>query len=147
MRGEGGLWNVVLRSRDGQRDLAGQALPLDYAQGVAEEHVRQNGLGWFAGKDAQWRSRPPSEKQAELLRSLGVQAPAGLTREGAQDLIREGLRERALKDPEAPWRSEPASDKQKEWMEKHHFRVREGITKGEVADVMSRLTRRPKAMP
>lgn len=144
-RGDGGLWSVILRSREGEADLAGQALPLDYAQGVAEEHIRQNGLGWFAGKDAQWRSRPPSERQVELLRSFGIDTPEDLTREGAQDLIRESLRTRALSDPEAPWRSQPASERQKAWMEKHHFRVREGITKGEVADLMERLTRRTKA--
>ena len=144
-RDDSGLWNVVLRSREGERDLGGQALPLDYAQGVAEEHVRQNGLGWFAGKDARWRALPPSDKQEELLRSLGIEIPPGLTREGAQDLIREGLRERALKDPDAPWRGEPATERQKEWMRKRHLRVREGLTKGEVADVMARLTRRGKA--
>jgi superfamily II DNA or RNA helicase len=142
---DGGLWQVVLHSRDGETDLAGQPLPLDYAQGVAEEHIRQNGLGWFAGKDAQWRSRPASDKQVDLLRSLGVDPEEGLTRERAQDLIRETLRSRALNDPDAPWRSQPASARQIQWMEKHHFRVREGLTKGEVADVMERLAGRRAA--
>lgn len=81
----------------------------------------------------------------ELLHSLGIVAETGLTREGAQDRIREALRERALKDPEAPWRSAPASERQVEWMRKHGFRAREGITKGEVADIMERLKGRRAA--
>lgn len=140
LRQADGLWETRLRSRTQDADLAGRHLPLDYAQGVAEEYVRQNGLGWFAGKDAPWRSRPASERQLELLRSLGVQAPSGLTREGAQDLIRETLRARALRDPGAAWRGEPASERQKAWLVAHNLPVREGLTKGEVADLMRRLS-------
>ncbi len=81
----------------------------------------------------------------ELLHSHGIEAETGLTREGAQDRIREALRERALKDPEAPWRSAPASERQVEWMRKHGFRARERITKGEVADIMERLKGRRAA--
>lgn len=142
VRQETGLWEVVLQSRSARTALVPQALPLDYAQGVAEEHIRQQGLGWFAGKDAQWRSRPASEKQVDLLRSLGIEPEEGMTREAAQDAIREGLRTRALTDPGAPWRQEPATEKQVEWMRKHHYRVREGMTKGEVAEVMERLKTR-----
>jgi ATP-dependent helicase IRC3 len=142
LRQEDGLWQVLLHSRSGDTDLAGRSLPLDYAQGVAEEHVRRNNLGWFAGKDAPWRSRPASDRQLGLLRSLGVEAPAGLTREGAQDLIRETLRARALRDPEAPWRSEPASERQKAWLEKRRIKVHEGMTKGEVAEIIERMKAR-----
>lgn len=136
------LWNVELRGKGVIRDLSERPLPLEYAQGIAEEFVRQSGHGWFANRNAPWRTKGMSQRQFDLLRSLGVEPHEGMTREEAQDLIRKTLRDRSLSDPDAPWRSEPASEKQLAWMKAHGFRIHSGITKGDIADLMERLKRR-----
>jgi len=145
LRQETGLWEVVLQSRGRRLRLVEQALPLDYAQARAEEHIRQNGLEGFAGKDARWRTRPATERQVELLEHLGVEAAGGLTREAAQDRIRSALRDKTLKDPDAPWRQQPASEAQLEWMRKRHIPVKDGVTKGDVAAMMEKLKTRKRA--
>jgi hypothetical protein len=47
------------------------ALPLGYAQGVAEDYARKNAAA-FARKDAAWRNHPATEKQIELMKKLGL---------------------------------------------------------------------------
>lgn len=116
-----------------------EPLPLEYAQGVAEDWVRGQGGAGFARKDARWRQLPPSAKQVALARALGVTFPDGTTREGAHDALEAAMVHARLRDPEAPWRQQPASAKQRAWLEAHHIRVRENLTKGEAADLMNRM--------
>lgn len=138
-------WSVTLRAGQTRQPLSDQLLPITYAQGVAEDFVRENGLEGFASRDARWRTRPASEKQLSLLAKLGVAASAGLTREDAQALIRDTLRRRALEDPDAAWRAHPASDAQLAWMKSHGFQVPDGFTKGDFSNLMERLKRRCRA--
>ena len=114
-------------------------LPLEYAQGVAEDWVRGQDGGGFARKDAKWRRLPPSAKQVALARTLGLHFPDGTTREGAHDALEAAMAQARLQDPTAPWRQDPATPKQIAWLTAHRIRVRDGITKGEAADLMSRI--------
>jgi ATP-dependent helicase IRC3 len=116
-----------------------EPLPLEYAQGVAEDWVRGQGGAGFARKDARWRRLPPSAKQVALAKVLGVTFPDGTTREGAHDALEAAMAHARLRDPEAPWRQQPASAKQRAWLEAHHIHVRENLTKGEAADLMNRI--------
>ena len=116
-----------------------EPLPLEYAQGVAEDWVRGQGGSAFARKDAQWRRLPPSAKQLALARELGLHFPDGTTREGAHEALQAAMAQARLHDPSAPWRQDPATPKQIAWLTAHRIRVRDGLTKGEAADLMSRI--------
>jgi superfamily II DNA or RNA helicase len=63
------------------------ALPLHYAQGVAEDWARSHQAHGLATPDAAWRGQPPSEKQIALLTKLGIVVPPGLSRGQASDLL------------------------------------------------------------
>jgi hypothetical protein len=63
------------------------ALPLRYAQGVAEDWARSYEAHTLASPDAPWREQPASEKQIALLARLGIPMTPGLSRRQASDLI------------------------------------------------------------
>ena len=92
LQDDAGLWRVTLRRKGEEQPLSGRGLPLGYAQGVAEDHVRKEGLGWFAGRDARWRSCGATERQVELLHSLGI-----VGRDGAHPRGRAGSHPRSAK--------------------------------------------------
>ncbi len=129
-------WTVTLWQRGARVPLADQPLPLAYAQGVAEDWVRDQNLEGYAAHDARWRQRAATDKQRVLLNQLGQPVPATLTREAATGLIRETLRRRALTDPDAPWRRDPASERQVAWMTDHGLPVPPGFTKGDFQAVL-----------
>ncbi len=79
-------WRVVLCERDAGRVLA-DGLPLDYAQGVAEDHARKVGATTLADPNARWRHAPPTDRQLRALRRLRVRPRPGLTRGEASDLL------------------------------------------------------------
>jgi hypothetical protein len=95
---EPGLWGVlvpddngdkyktILYRKDEQPRLFHQtALNLGYAQGIIEDYARRFGKV-FARKDAPWRNVPPTDKQVDLLRRLGIN-PEGMTKGAAADAI------------------------------------------------------------
>ncbi|MGI9862737.1 DEAD/DEAH box helicase [Moorella naiadis] len=85
----GGLYSVEYRQEKGTRLLNQRPLDIGYAQGLAEEYLREK-LGWkakyFASKEARWRKQPPSEKQVEWLVKLGLFRP-GITRGEAAEML------------------------------------------------------------
>lgn len=68
--------------------LSRRPLDIGYAQGLAEEYLRQLGraAAAFAAKDAAWRQQPASAKQVELLARLGLWRE-GMTRGEAADAL------------------------------------------------------------
>ena len=136
------LWNIIMRQGRQLQALSERPLPVSYAQGVAEDYVRENQLENFASRDAAWLRRPISDAQRDLLkREFDINAPAHMTRGEAQEIIREEFKHKNLTDPNAPWRKDPASPKQIAWMEARGYRVPEGFTKGDFSDMMERLKR------
>lgn len=90
LRPAGGQWSVLELDRDGWpvRELAA-GLDLGYAQGVAEDAVRELG-GWgLVDREAGWRKALASEKQLTTLRRMRIALPEDrtLTRGEASDLI------------------------------------------------------------
>jgi len=79
-------WRVLLRERAGTRALA-DGLPLEYAQGTAEDFARKAGAGALVRPGATWRGAPASEKQRALLRKWRVPIPADMTKGAAADAI------------------------------------------------------------
>lgn len=79
-------WDVLLRRRNGGVVLA-RDLPIEYAQGTAEDHARQAGADALIDPSAPWRSAPASERQLAALRRCRIHARPGLTKGEAADLL------------------------------------------------------------
>ena len=80
-------WQVVQVRRDAEPVLLGDTLPLPYTQGLVEDYARHLGVARLVEAEAPWRQHPASEKQAALLRKLGIAARAGLTKGEAAELL------------------------------------------------------------
>jgi hypothetical protein len=135
-------WYVTWRHGRESEVLTDQPLPLTYAQGVAEDWVRDHHLTAYAAKDAAWRSRPATPKQQELLQSLHQPLTEALTREEASQAIGEALKQQALHNPQAAWRNDPATSKQKAWLSAHRMPVPPGLTKGQFSDLLDHFKHR-----
>ncbi|MDA8040134.1 MAG: DEAD/DEAH box helicase [Actinomycetota bacterium] len=82
-------WRVVEAQRGHRPETLASGLDLGYAQGRAEDRVRELGAPHLASARASWRRRPASDKQRRYLAGLGIAAaddPA-LTAGKASDLI------------------------------------------------------------
>ena len=85
---------IVRVWRQGERPATiGRGLPLEYAQGVAEDHARKLGGSYLADPNATWRQKPASLKQLAVLRRRGLtMGMHSLTAGQASDLIATGRR-------------------------------------------------------
>jgi superfamily II DNA or RNA helicase len=80
-------YEVLLREK-GRPDIRyASDLPLDYAQGLAEDAVRDRQATQIATLDQPWRNSPATEKQKKLLVKLGVKFEEDILRGRASDLI------------------------------------------------------------
>jgi hypothetical protein len=66
--------------------LLQSGLPLDYAQGRAEDHARNLGSPWLLDPQASWRREPASPKQIGWMRWKGIPITPGLTKGQASDI-------------------------------------------------------------
>ncbi|MHB8246876.1 MAG: DEAD/DEAH box helicase [Acidimicrobiales bacterium] len=82
-------WRVVEVHRGRQPETIASALDLGYAQGAAEDRVRELGAPQLASARAPWRRRPASDRQRQHLAHLGVKEAGSrsLTAGRASDLI------------------------------------------------------------
>jgi ATP-dependent helicase IRC3 len=80
-------WRATFYANDRSRQVIAENLPLSYAQGVAEDFARAQGVAALMKRNAPWRRRPASEKQLSLLRKLGIEPKAELRSGEASDLI------------------------------------------------------------
>jgi hypothetical protein len=67
--------------------VLGAALPLAYAQGLAEDFARRQGVERLVDAEAPWRQQPATEKQVALLQKLGIAVRSELSRGEAADLL------------------------------------------------------------
>ncbi len=72
--------------RDAVEVLA-QGYDLGYAQGLAEEYVRQHGVKAFVNPNATWRGKPASEAQLKFAKRLGVKYAPDVTMGEISELI------------------------------------------------------------
>jgi superfamily II DNA or RNA helicase len=86
LRPEDGTWNATYRDRD-QTIVIAERLPLDYAQGAAEDYVRRTGAQALVDPRAAWRTRPASERQLQALRRFRLPSTPGLTAGEASDQL------------------------------------------------------------
>ncbi|UJA19790.1 DEAD/DEAH box helicase [Thermoleophilia bacterium SCSIO 60948] len=87
-------WRVLLVGPDKARIVA-RGLDLGYAQGAAEEAVRERGITSLVDREAPWREVRASPGQRRFMQKLGVDA-SNPTRGEAADLITTALAERRL---------------------------------------------------
>jgi hypothetical protein len=88
-------WTAMLERYNAAPAVLGRDLPLGYAQGVAEDRVRNLGALHLVDPSAPWRRRPASEKQLGVLQRRGIRIRPELTAGEASDLIAAGMRGRA----------------------------------------------------
>ena len=79
-------WTATYRDRDTTIVVAAR-LPLDYAQGAAEDYVRRAGTQTLVDPHAAWRARPASDRQRHALRRFRLSAEQGLTAGEASDRL------------------------------------------------------------
>lgn len=77
-------WDLLVSSRTSGVRRDATRLPLEYAQGLAEEQARASGMV-IASAQAAWRSRPPTAKQVAALRAMKLPVPG--TSGEASDLM------------------------------------------------------------
>jgi ATP-dependent helicase IRC3 len=85
-----GKWRALLL-KVASAKILGRELDLGYAQGVAEELIRERGKTAIADKEAAWRQRSASRGQRGKAYHLGVSIPADATAGEASDLIAEAI--------------------------------------------------------
>ena len=80
-------WQVMQLRRNVAPMLLGETLPLTYAQGLAEDFARRQGVARLVDAEASWRQQPASEKQTALMQKLGLSVRSELTKGEATDLL------------------------------------------------------------
>jgi ATP-dependent helicase IRC3 len=75
--------------RQPQRQVLASGLDLGYAQGIAEDYVREHGVAAFARADALWVTdgRRASQKSIDFALKLGEHAKPGATQVEVSDMI------------------------------------------------------------
>lgn len=92
-----GYWRVYLvKDRVVRRLDAGEPLDITWAQGVAEDWIREHKSQRLADSQAKWRDRPASERQIEALKKLGITPGRLITAGQASDLLSVRYAERDL---------------------------------------------------
>lgn len=80
-------FDVYIKLRDKAPSRLSKRLTLDYAQGVAEDQVREHEAYALATPAASWRKREPKPRQLDLLKRFGIEFFADITRGEAADKI------------------------------------------------------------
>jgi ATP-dependent helicase IRC3 len=80
-------WDVTRVDLDRQKHVLATNLSLEYAQGVAEDLVRQFDARILNDPTARWRKDPPTEKQLLALRKFRIPISPDLTKGTAKDLL------------------------------------------------------------
>lgn len=86
LQGDAG-WAATEYARGKLATTLSGPVPLDYAQGIAEDAVRRAGAGALADPLASWRQAPASGKQLALLNRHRLSADPTLTKGQASDLL------------------------------------------------------------
>lgn len=92
-----GFWRVYqVKDRVVRRLDAGEPLDITWAQGVAEDWIREHNSHRLADSQAKWRERPASDRQIEALKKLGITPGRLITAGQASDLLSVRYAERDL---------------------------------------------------
>ncbi|OJU79974.1 MAG: hypothetical protein BGO10_01360 [Chlamydia sp. 32-24] len=120
---------VELVYKDSRLLLSKHELPLEYAQGVAEDWIRKNEVNLtLAQKDAEWRFRPATDKQLQTLKEMGILVEQ-LSGGEASEIIQKKLGSKKY--------GELATDRQLNFLRRFGIPFQKGITKGEAGRLIA----------
>lgn len=91
------LWDAVLVKGQAVRCLLKEPLPITYAQGVAEDYLRQHRKVILSRDDAAWRQRRASVEQIDALKRMGVSFRPDVTAGEASDLMTLAIARREIR--------------------------------------------------
>jgi len=80
-------WQVLRLGHGGTRQVVASGLDLGYAQGIAEDLVREAKAAALVDPNARWRHRPATPKQLDTLRRMRVRVDGSLSAGRASELI------------------------------------------------------------
>jgi hypothetical protein len=80
-------FDVYIKERDKPPSRITRNLTVDYAQGVAEDKVREHEAYNLASPDASWRKKEPKPGQIDLCKRLGIEVFPDMTRGAVADRI------------------------------------------------------------
>ncbi|MFW6031345.1 MAG: DEAD/DEAH box helicase [Myxococcota bacterium] len=89
-------WSVLLNQRDGGTESLADGLDIGYAQGVAEDYIRNAKAVQLVDPKAPWRQKAATEKQLATLRKMRVKWDGDLTAGEASDRINLEIARRAV---------------------------------------------------
>lgn len=91
LRQDAELYTAEVVGRKGAPDrepLSAEPIPLELAQGIAEDYTRRVGaMKTITNKGGRWRSAPATPKQLAALKKWGVNPPEGVTKGLASDIL------------------------------------------------------------
>ncbi|MBI4854880.1 MAG: DEAD/DEAH box helicase [Acidobacteria bacterium] len=82
-----GHFLAIVQDIDKNKNLLGEHLSLDYAQGVAQDYVRNLNASILVDADASWRKDPATDKQLALLDKFQINHNQDITKGDAANLI------------------------------------------------------------
>lgn len=91
------LWEATVVRPGGDPNMGRSLIfgvPLEMAQGVAEDYVRKNGVAALTRTDAPWRKRPPSDKMVAAAKKWRVQVDPKWNAGEVSDAINEKIASR-----------------------------------------------------
>lgn len=116
------------------KDIA-KDVDLGWAQGIAEDLIRDSSTGKMARKDAAWRSAEPTQKQLEWLERSGIAFRKGMTKGEISDLISQRSTNASL-EKIAPTL---ATNKQLWRLAHEGIEIPDGLTKREASKMIAEL--------
>lgn len=132
------LWRTSVRSyseTDGQQTrVLISNVDLEMAQGVGEDYVRKHGHASFINRDAPWRMSddPPSDKQIDYARRLGVDMTQEWTKGSISSAIDAAKMAKNLHKPDGGAGSNLATPKQIGYARSLGVAITPGLTKSEI---------------
>ena len=133
LRPSDGLWFCeVIGNRENKTDLeplAENPINLELAQGIGEDYIRRCKAVTLA-RGGKWRDQPASEAQIEALRRWKINAPNGLSKGQASEML----------TAQAAKRFELATPKQVQYLRHLGVATPDGLTKGQAGKLISAWT-------
>ncbi len=88
-------YDVYFQEGD-RREFIHRSLPLAYAQGVAEDVIRDRNAHHLTSTQADWRTKPATDSQLEILHRMGAQLTPTISRGEASEIIQQSKLRRVV---------------------------------------------------
>lgn len=126
-------WSVTVLPKVGAPQSLAEGLDSGYAQGMAEDWVREVRAEGLVDRAAEWRSRPATRRQLDTLARRGIRVRPEMSAGEASDLLSVSTARRALG---------PASSRQLWKLRQMGVAIPPGLTKRAASDLIERTLRK-----